>query len=93
MKSLSRVAGRRICRHYWGEILSLPPGGYAMATALWACGVGHGDRLTNVSPSRPVPLPLSGRAADLCGVTEDLVIDLDDLAAKLDQSSVLLLHA
>jgi hypothetical protein len=37
-----------------------------------------------------VPLPLSvGR--DLCGVTEDLVIDLDDLAAKLDQSSVLLL--
>jgi hypothetical protein len=63
-----------------------------MTTALRACGVGHGDTvLTNIHPRARSRCHCCRGRADLCGVTEDLVIDLDDLAAKLDQSSVLLL--
>ncbi|MEN9012628.1 MAG: DegT/DnrJ/EryC1/StrS family aminotransferase [Yoonia sp.] len=74
--------------------LAVASGGYAMTTALRACGIGHGDTiLTNAFTLAPVPGAIAavGAAPVFVGVTEDLVIDLDDLAAKLDQASVLLL--
>jgi dTDP-4-amino-4,6-dideoxygalactose transaminase len=74
--------------------LAVASGGYAMTTALRACGIGHGDTvLTNAFTLAPVPGAIAavGATPIFVGVTEDLVIDLDDLAAKLDQSSVLLL--
>lgn len=74
--------------------LAVASGGYAMTTALRACGVGHGDTvLTNAFTLAPVPGAVAavGAVPIYVGVTEDLVIDLDDLEAKLDQANVLLL--
>ncbi len=74
--------------------LAVASGGYAMTTALRACGVGHGDRvLTNAFTLAPVPGAIAavGGVPVFVGVTQELVIDLDDLAAKLDQAGVLLL--
>ncbi len=74
--------------------LAVASGGYAMTTALRACGVGHGDKvLTNAFTLAPVPGAIAavGATPVFVGVTEDLVIDLDDLKSKLDQASVLLL--
>jgi dTDP-4-amino-4,6-dideoxygalactose transaminase len=74
--------------------LAVASGGYAMTTALRACGVGHGDSvLTNAFTLAPVPGAIAavGATPIFVGVTEDLVIDLKDLVAKLDQASVLLL--
>ncbi len=74
--------------------LALASGGYAMTTALRACGIGHGDKvLTNAFTLAPVPGAIAAVGAEpvFVGVTQDLVIDLDDLAAKLDQADTLLL--
>ena len=74
--------------------LAVASGGYAMTTALRASGVRHGDKvLTNAFTLAPVPGAIAavGGVPEVVGVTEDLVIDLDDLAAKLDQANVLLL--
>ncbi|MEN8840631.1 MAG: DegT/DnrJ/EryC1/StrS family aminotransferase, partial [Octadecabacter sp.] len=74
--------------------LAVASGGYAMTTALRACGVGHGDTvLTNAFTLAPVPGAIAavGARPVFVGVTEDLVIDLEDLAAKINQASVLLL--
>ncbi len=74
--------------------LAVASGGYAMTTALRACGVGHGDRvLTNAFTLAPVPGAIAavGATPVFVGVTDNLLIDLDDLAAKLDQAQVLLL--
>jgi len=74
--------------------LAVASGGYAMTTALRACGVVHGDKvLTNAFTLAPVPGAIAavGGVPVFVGVTEDLVIDLDDLAAKLDQAEVLML--
>ena len=74
--------------------LAVASGGYAMATALRACGIGHGDTvLTNAFTLAPVPGSIAavGAVPVFVGVTEDLVIDLDDLAAKLDEAKVLML--
>ncbi len=74
--------------------LAVASGGYAMTTALRAAGVVHGDRvLTNAFTLAPVPGAIAavGGVPVFVGVTEDLVIDLDDLATKLDQAKVLLL--
>ena len=74
--------------------LAVASGGYAMTTALRAAGVVHGDRvLTNAFTLAPVPGAIAavGGVPVFVGVTEDLVIDLDDLAAKLGQARVLLL--
>ncbi|MFG5380426.1 DegT/DnrJ/EryC1/StrS family aminotransferase [Yoonia sp. R2-816] len=74
--------------------LAVASGGYAMTTALRAAGVKHGDRvLTNAFTLAPVPGAIAavGGVPVFVGVTEDLVIDLDDLAVKLDQAKVLLL--
>lgn len=74
--------------------LAVASGGYAMTTALRASGVGHGDKvLTNAFTLAPVPGAIAavGGVPVFVGVTEDLVIDLEDLAEKLDQARVLLL--
>lgn len=74
--------------------LAVASGGYALGCALRAVGVKPGDKvLTNGFTLAPVP----GAIASLCAepvfveVTEDLVIDLDDLAAKAPGARVLML--
>ncbi|MGR3583154.1 MAG: DegT/DnrJ/EryC1/StrS family aminotransferase [Pseudooceanicola nanhaiensis] len=74
--------------------LAVASGGYALATALRACGVRPGDRvLTNAFTLAPVPGAIAslGAVPVFVGVTEALTIDLDDLAAKAGQADVLLL--
>src|SRR6056297_1762551 len=74
--------------------LAVTSGGYALATALRALGVGPGDRvLTNAFTLAPVPGAIAsvGAVPVFVGVTEDLTIDLDDLAAKAGQADVLML--
>ncbi|MGR3505114.1 MAG: DegT/DnrJ/EryC1/StrS family aminotransferase [Paracoccaceae bacterium] len=74
--------------------LAVASGGYAMTTALRALGVRPGDRvLSNAFTLAPVPGAIAavGAVPVFVGVTEALTIDLDDLEAKADQASVLLL--
>lgn len=74
--------------------LAVASGGYALATALRAVGVNAGDRvLTNAFTLAPVPGAIASLGAEpvFVDVTEDLVIDLDDLAAKAGQARVLML--
>ena len=74
--------------------LAVASGGYAIATALRAVGVKPGDRvLSNAFTLAPVPGAIAavGATPIFVDVTQGLVIDLDDLAAKLDQARVLLL--
>jgi len=74
--------------------LAVASGGYAMATALRAVGVKPSDRvLTNAFTLAPVPGAIAavGAVPVFVGVTRSLVLDLEDLAAKADQGSVLLL--
>ncbi|MGR3803600.1 DegT/DnrJ/EryC1/StrS family aminotransferase [Marinibacterium profundimaris] len=74
--------------------LAVSSGGYAIATALRAVGVGPGDPvLTNAFTLAPVPGAIAavGGRPVFVGVTEDLTIDLDDLAARAGQAKVLLL--
>ncbi|MCX7559407.1 DegT/DnrJ/EryC1/StrS family aminotransferase [Sulfitobacter sp. F26204] len=74
--------------------LAVASGGYAMATALRAVGVKPGDRvLTNAFTLAPVPGAIAavGAVPVFVGVTPQLVIDLEDLAAKTGQAEVLLL--
>ena len=74
--------------------LAVASGGYALATALRALGVGSGHKvLTNTFTLAPVPGSIAAVGAEplFVGVTEDLVIDLEDLAKKVDQSDVLML--
>ncbi|WIY25451.1 DegT/DnrJ/EryC1/StrS family aminotransferase [Parasedimentitalea psychrophila] len=74
--------------------LAVASGGYALATALRAVGVKPGDRvLTNAFTLAPVPGAIASLGAEpvFVDVTEDLVIDLDDLAAKAGQARVLML--
>jgi dTDP-4-amino-4,6-dideoxygalactose transaminase len=74
--------------------LAVASGGYAMATALRAVGVGHGVQvLSNAFTLAPVPGAIAsvGGVPVFVEVTQDLTIDLDDLAAKAGQARVLLL--
>jgi len=74
--------------------LAVASGGYAMGTALRAIGVVPGDKvLTNAFTLAPVPGAIAsvGAVPVFVGVTEDLTIDLDDLAAKADRADVLML--
>lgn len=67
--------------------LACTSGGYAMATALRALGVGAGDRvLTNGFTLAPVPGAIAavGAEAVLVEITADLVLDLEDLEAKIE---------
>ena len=74
--------------------LAVASGGYAMGAALRAMGVAPGARvLTNAFTLAPVPGAIAsvGAVPVFVGVTEDLVIDLEDLKAKADQADVLML--
>ena len=74
--------------------LAVASGGYALATALRAVGVGTGDLvLTNAFTLAPVPGAIAavGARPGYVEVTEALTIDLDDLAAKGRGGGVLLL--
>ncbi|WP_371157781.1 DegT/DnrJ/EryC1/StrS family aminotransferase [Jannaschia sp. 2305UL9-9] len=74
--------------------LAVASGGYAMGCALRALGVGPGDAvLTNAFTLAPVPGAIAavGARAVLVEVTEDLVLDLDDLAAKADGGAKVLM--
>jgi dTDP-4-amino-4,6-dideoxygalactose transaminase len=65
--------------------LAVASGGYAMATALRAVGVGQGDAvLSNGFTLAPVPGAIAavGARPVFVEVTEDLTIDLNDLEAK-----------
>lgn len=75
-------------------VLAVASGGYALGCALRAVGVKPGDRvLTNAFTLAPVPGAIASVGADpvFVGVTEDLMIDLEDLAAKAGQARVLML--
>ena len=74
--------------------LAVASGGYGLGCALRAVGVGPGDKvLTNAFTLAPVPGAIAslGAVPVFVEVTDQLVIDLDDLAAKLGQADVLLL--
>jgi dTDP-4-amino-4,6-dideoxygalactose transaminase len=69
--------------------LAVASGGQAMQIALRAAGVGPGDRvLTNAFTLAPVPGAIAAVGAEsvLVEITEDLVIDLDDLEARAEAS-------
>ncbi|MEM6303635.1 MAG: aminotransferase class I/II-fold pyridoxal phosphate-dependent enzyme [Pseudomonadota bacterium] len=86
-QEFAAAMGKKYC-------LAVASGGYAMATALRALGVGPGDKvLTNAFTLAPVPGAIAAVGAQpvFVGVTEQLVIDLADLEAKSDQADVLLL--
>jgi len=74
--------------------LAVASGGYAMATALRALGVKPGDKvLSNAFTLAPVPGAIAslGAVPVFVGVTQNLRIDLDDLAARLDCGARVLL--
>ena len=74
--------------------LAVASGGYALATAMRALGVKAGDKvLTNAFTLAPVPGSIAAVGAEpiYVDVTEDLVIDLEELKAKSDQSCFLML--
>ncbi len=86
-EEFAAFTGARYC-------LAVASGGYAMATALRAVGIGPGDRvLSNAFTLAPVPGAIASVSAVpvFVGVTRDLTIDLDDLAAKAGRARVLLL--
>ncbi len=69
--------------------LAVASGGQAMQIALRAAGVKPGDRvLSNAFTLAPVPGAIAAVGAEpvLVEITEDLVLDLDDLAAKAASS-------
>ncbi|MEM8775431.1 MAG: DegT/DnrJ/EryC1/StrS family aminotransferase [Pseudomonadota bacterium] len=74
--------------------LAVASGGYAMSTALRAFDVKPGEKvLTNAFTLAPVPGAIASVGAEpvFVGVTENLTIDLEDLAAKADQARILML--
>jgi dTDP-4-amino-4,6-dideoxygalactose transaminase len=86
-EEFAAIVGAKYC-------LAVASGGYAMATALRAAGVGHGvPVLSNAFTLAPVPGAIAsvGGVPVFVEVTDDLTIDLDDLAAKAGQAKVLLL--
>ena len=69
--------------------LAVASGGYALGCALRAVGVAAGDAvLTNAFTLAPVPGAIAsvGARSVFVGVTDGLVIDLDDLQVKISES-------
>lgn len=69
--------------------LAVASGGQAMQIALRAAGVQPGDKvLTNAFTLAPVPGAIAGAGAEpvLVEITDDLVINLNDLRAKAERS-------
>ncbi len=86
-QEFAAFTGARYC-------VAVASGGYALGCALRALGVQPGDKvLTNAFTLAPVPGAIAalGAVPVFVGVTEGLVIDLDDLATKLPQARVLML--
>ncbi|NDV97842.1 DegT/DnrJ/EryC1/StrS aminotransferase family protein [Salipiger sp. PrR002] len=86
-QEFAAFTGARYC-------VAVASGGYALGCALRALEVGPGDRvLTNAFTLAPVPGAIAsvGAVPEFVGVTEALVIDLDDLAAKLPGARALML--
>ena len=86
-REFAAFMGARFC-------LAVASGGYALATALRAAGVKPGEPvLTNAFTLAPVPGAIAslGAVPVLVEVTEDLVIDLEDLEAKAGRARVLML--
>ena len=86
-EDFAAFTGARYC-------LAVASGGYAMATALRALGVGPGEPvLTNAFTLAPVPGAIASLGARpvYVGVTEQLTIDLDELEARAGEARVLLL--
>ncbi|WP_425046293.1 DegT/DnrJ/EryC1/StrS family aminotransferase [Primorskyibacter sp. S87] len=86
-QEFAALTGARYC-------VAVASGGYAMALALRSAGVQPGDSvLTNAFTLAPVPGAIASVGAKpvFVGVTRNLTIDLEDLVAKADQASVLLL--
>ncbi len=86
-QEFAAAMGARFC-------LAVASGGYAMGCALRALDVKPGARvLTNAFTLAPVPGAIAsvGAVPVFVGVTEDLTIDLEDLAAKASQADVLML--
>lgn len=74
--------------------LAVASGGYALGCAMRAVGVKPGDKvLTNTFTLAPVPGAIAsvGAVPVFVGVTESLVIDLDDLKAKSGEARFLML--
>lgn len=85
-RAFADYVGARYC-------VAVSSGGAAMATALRAVGVSAGARvLTNAFTLAPVPGAIAslGAVPVFVGITEGLVIDLDDLAEKARAGDVLL---
>jgi dTDP-4-amino-4,6-dideoxygalactose transaminase len=81
-EDFAALTGARYC-------LAVASGGYALGCALRALGVGPGDAvLTNGFTLAPVPGAIAALGAQpvFVDITEDLVIDLGDLAAKAQAS-------
>jgi dTDP-4-amino-4,6-dideoxygalactose transaminase len=86
-QEFAALVGSKFC-------LAVASGGYALACALRAMQVKPGDRvLTNAFTLAPVPGAIAsvGAVPVFVGVTEGLVIDLEDLKAKAEQADVLML--
>src|SRR5690606_15606650 len=81
-QEFAAMTGARYC-------LALASGGYALGAALRACGCGPGTKvLTNAFTLAPVPGAIAALGAEpvLVETTDALVIDLDDLRAKIQAS-------
>lgn len=81
-EEFAALVGARYC-------LAVASGGYAMSCALRALGVGAGDLvLSNGFTLAPVPGAIAsvGARAVLVETTEALTIDLDHLAARIDET-------
>jgi len=79
-EDFAQAMGARYC-------LAVTSGGYAMATALRALGVGPGDKvLSNAFTLAPVPGAIAsvGARPVFVEVTPALTLDLDDLATKIE---------
>lgn len=77
-QAFAAYQGARYC-------LACASGGYALAIALRAAGLEHGESvLTNAFTLAPVPgaIASAGGKPVLVEITEDMVIDLDDLERK-----------
>ena len=86
-QEFARAMGVKYC-------VAVASGGYALASALRALGVAPGQKvLTNAFTLAPVPGAIAsvGAVPVFVGVTEGLVIDLDDLEAKAGEADVLML--
>jgi dTDP-4-amino-4,6-dideoxygalactose transaminase len=78
-QEFAKFTGAKYC-------LAVASGGYALTTALRACGLRPGDAvLTNAFTLAPVPGSIQGAGGKpvFVEITEDLVLDLDDLISKI----------